>query len=129
MNIGNVELPIVSEVEEQEGAEVDEVKDAFKSIGSTGVKHQTDVKSLIITGFVNQELHTNSLSIEEQKRKIKRLQYNFKLENNFVYGDYKGYLLVDSVDLSDTTESKIINEVEIESRYFPWPKYYPENEP
>jgi len=42
---------------------------------------------------------------------------------------YKGHLLVETITIDDNSDSGIIKEVEIEGRFFPWPKYYPESQP
>lgn len=129
MNIGNIELPIVSDIETRDEADVTEIKDGFKNIDSTAVKHKPKVETLVISGFLNEEIHSNNISISEQKRKIKELRKKKAIENSINYKDYKGHLLSDSVNFTDNSGSKIINEVEIEARYFPWPKYYSEDEP
>lgn len=129
MNIGNVELPIISEIEELSTADVDEIKDGFKYIDVTAVKHSPSVERLLITGFVNQEAHSNNLTLEEQKEDLKKLRTTDVTDNSINYKDYLGYLLVRDVSFNDNSESKITNEVIIETRYFPWPKYYTDNKP
>jgi len=54
---------------------------------------------------------------------------NSKFDNSFTYSDYNGYLLVEEVDFDDNSDSRIVNEVEIIGRYFPWPKYYAGDKP
>lgn len=129
MKIGDVEIPIVSNVEHQEESEVDEIKDAFKHIDSTPVKYSSSVDTIFISGFLNEEKHSKSLSIAEQKSLLKSLRTISVVENTFKYRDFKGHLLVEEVSFSDNSDSRIINEVEITARFFPWPKYYPGDEP
>lgn len=129
MKIGTLELPIVSDVEPQDQANVTEVKDAFKHIDSTPVKHESTVDTIIITGFINEKVHSEQLSLSEQKKKLKSLRKSDIVENTINYRGFKGHLLIEDVSFSDSTDSRIINDVEITGRYFPWPKYYPESEP
>jgi len=129
MKIGDVELPIVSEIEQRNQAEVDEIKDSFKSIDSTAVKHSSDVSDLVITAFVNSEVHSKNYSLSKQKEEIKTLRKTTIPENSLNYRSYKGHLLVENISFIDSSDSRIINTVEIEARYFPWPKYYPDMEP
>lgn len=132
MDIGNVELPIVSDIVDSSEAKVDEIKAnpaKGDTIDSVPVKHEESVESITILGFINQELHSSQLSLDQQKKEIKSLREKGKLDNTINYKSYKGHLLVDKVDVLDDGASRIVDEVEIESRYFPWPKYYPGDEP
>jgi len=126
MKIGTVELPIISNINEQEQADVSEIK---SSLDSVTVKHESSVKTLTITGFINQELHSRQLTIDEQKERLNILRNRSKLNNPFIYKSYKGYLLVEEVNFFQNSNSRIVNEFEIVARYFPWPKYYSSKEP
>jgi len=126
MKIGSVKLPIVSNIDEQEQADVSEIK---SEIDSVAVKHNSEVRDLIISGFLNKEVHSSSLSIDEQKDEIKSLRLKEKKDNRIDFRNFKGYLLVQSVNVDENTDSKIIKEIELECRYFPWPKYYSGDEP
>lgn len=126
MKIGDVELPIVSNIDEQEQADVSEIK---SEIDSVAVKHESQVRDLIITGFLNQEAHSNSLSLNDQKSELKSLRLKQKKDNSIAFRNFKGYLLVENVNVDENTDSKIIKEIELECRYFPWPKYYLDDEP
>ena len=132
MFIGDVELPIVSEITPLVDAEVDEIRPLNSynvPIDNVPVKHENAVLELSISGFVNSETHNQHLSLEEQKRELKSLRKNGKFENDINYKSFKGYLLVEDVNFVDDGSSRIVNSVEIIARYFPWPKYYPESEP
>lgn len=126
ISIGNVELPIVSSVEEESVANSDEIK---SEIDSVVVKHEPSVKTVTISGFLNNELHSSNVSINEQKSNLKSLRKKQKLDNSFNYKQYKGYLLVKETNVEENGDSRIVHEFEIVARYFPWPKYYPESEP
>lgn len=132
MLIGDVEIPIVSDIINLSEAEVEEIK-PLKSYGddipNVPVKHEASVQSITILGFLNPETHSEHLSLGEQKEAVKSLRDKGKLDNTFTYGQYKGHLLIEDVDFLDDSDSRIVNEVEIVARYFPWPMYYPESEP
>lgn len=133
MFIGDIEVPIISDIVDSSTASVDEIKPLKSyndSIDNVGVKHESSVQSITILGFLNSETHSNNLSIAEQKEKIKLLRNDrSKFDNTINYKDYKGHLLVEDVDFADNPDNRIINEVEIIGQYFPWPKYYPGDEP
>lgn len=132
VNIGDVEIPIVFIIDEETEAEVDEINPhpaVGDSIDQVAVKHEPSVQSITIEGYVNEELHSSNLSIPEQKEKIRDLRNNEILDNSFNYREYKGHLLIEDVDFADNADSKIVNEVAVEARYLPWPKFYPDNEP
>jgi len=128
MDIGSVELPIVAGIEDGTEAEVDEIP-VYSSPDPVVSKHDAKIPTLTITGFVNEEIHSSGLTIPEQKQRLKNLRKNSVLDNTFTYDTYKGHLMVETVDFTDNADSKIVNGVEIEARYLPWPKYYSENEP
>ena len=132
MFIGDVELPIVSEITPSIEADVDEIKSLGRfgfTIDSVPVKHENTVMELTISGFVNSETHNQHLSIEEQKRELKKLRRKSKMDNFINYKQYKGYLLIEEVNFVDDGSNRIVNAVEIVARYFPWPKYYSGDEP
>lgn len=126
--IGNVEIPIISSVEDVNEAAIDEIK-PLNNLDSVTPKHEPGVTTLLIGGYLNEELHSSGDALDEQKESVKSLRGNSPDQNSFVFDDYKGYLLVEEVDLDDNADSKIVKEVEIEARYFPWPKFYPDSEP
>ena len=132
MFIGDVELPIVSEIIPSSEADVDEIrplKSYSDPIDNVPVKHENAVLELTISGFINSETHNQHLPLQEQKKKLKSLRKNNKFDNDINYKRYRGYLLVEDVNFTDDGSSRIVNSVEIVGRYFPWPKYYPESEP
>lgn len=126
IQVGDIELPIIATVEDEEEAEATEIKSELDSVT---VKHEPSVKTLGISGYLNQELHSNNLKLDEQKERLNLLRDRDVLDNSFVYYSYKGYLLVEEVNFSQNSDSRIVDEFEIVARYFPWPKYYPEDEP
>lgn len=132
MFIGDVQIPIVSEIIAMKEAEVDEIA-PLNSFGEVldriPVKHENLVENVTVLGFINKEAHHQNLSLEEQKQEIKSLRKNSREENNVDYKQYEGYFLVEDVNVLDDGDSRIVNEVEIEARYFPWPKYHPDERP
>ena len=127
MFIGDVELPIVSEITPSIEADVYEIKYLCRflfKIDIVPVKNENTVMELTISGFVNSKTHTQHLSIEEQKKQLKKLRRKNKMDNSIDYKQYKGYLLIEEVNFVDDGSNRIVNAVEIVARYFPWPKYY-----
>lgn len=129
MNIGDVEIPIVSDIIDGSNAEVDEIKplkEYDNNMDSVPVKHEASVQTVTILGFLNQELHSENVTLDEQKAEVRTLRDKSKFDNQIDYKEYKGHLLIENVNVLDDGASRIVDEVEIEARYFPWPKYYPE---
>lgn len=132
MLIGDIEIPIVGEIEESLSADVDEISPLppySDSIDHVGVKHEPSVRTVIFTVYLNEELHSDSLSLAEQKSQMKKLRKKKIEQNNINYFGYKGHLSVQDVSFSDNGDSAIINEVEIETRFLPWPKFISESDP
>ena len=125
MKIGEIEIPIVSDIIPSKEAEATEIKSDIENVV---VKHHSKVQTIVFIGFLNEEVHSENKTIEEQKIDIKKLRTNSVEENSINYKDLKGHLLVEEVDLNDNSDSKIVKEVEITTRYFPWPKYYSESD-
>lgn len=132
VQIGSVEIPIVNAVEEVEETSVDETTPLpakSDSIDNVAVKHEPSVQTVRISGYLNEDLHSESLPIAEQKEEVKTLRTRDVTDNPFSYLDYYGYLLIENIDLTDNSDSRIVNEVTIDARYHPWPKYFTEVEP
>jgi hypothetical protein len=127
IEIGNVEIPIVSGINIAPDALVDEIEPT--NTDTVAVKHEKEPLLLVISGFLNEEVHSSSKPIEEQKNEIRSLKHNSIVENTINFDEWKGHLLIEDIDFTDNSDSRIINEVEIDARYHPWPKFYPENEP
>jgi hypothetical protein len=126
VKIGDFELPLVFQVEEVDESPVEEISPLPSKESSTdhiGVQHKTGVKTLIISGFLNQELHSKNFSLDMQKDNIKKLRNTGAFENKFDYLEYDGYLSVINVDIFESSDSRIVHEVEIEGNYYPLPKY------
>lgn len=124
--IGNIHLPIVSEISIDTDAETTEIKDAFKYHKTQLVKHEPGQSEITITGFVCHipEVHPDNISSEEQKSRLRSLEKS-NVENNFVdYKEFYGHFLVESVNFDRNTGVRILDEVQIDALYFPYPKYY-----
>ena len=127
MFIGDIEIPIVSDVEEGSASDVDEISSL--SIDRVAVKHEPGLREITFDCFLNEQLHSESLTLDEQKKQVKSLRTREVDKNSFNYKDYKGHLLIEDINFIDNSESVIVDEVIIDARYFPWPKYFPESEP
>lgn len=132
MNIGSVEIPIIFNIEESSETEVDEIDplpQQGNEIDPVVVKHEPSVQQLTIIGYLNEELHSSNKTLSEQKKDIKGLRDNSVTDNTFTYRNYNGHLLVEDVSFSDNLQNSIVNEVQLDVRYLPWPKYYKDNKP
>lgn len=131
IEIGDITIPIVASVDDDREREVDEfasLPSASTDVDNTAVSHEPSVRTVRFNGFLVESLHPDNLSLEEQKERVKTLRTNDATANGFQYRDYKGHLMVESVDLVDNSDSRIVHEVGVEGRYLPWPKFYPESD-
>lgn len=124
--IGNVHLPIVAEIAIDTDAESSEIKDAFKYHSNQFVKHDPGQSNFTITGFVCalEKIHPDNISIEEQKSRIRGLQRSETVDNFVDDKGFYGHFMVESVNFETDTGSRLIDEVEINAVYFPYPMYY-----
>ena len=132
MFIGDVEIPIVGEIIETQAADVDEISPLPQynnEIDHVGVKHEPSVTTITFTVYLNKLIHSQEYTLSQQKQEVKSLRRSNVEQNPIDYLFYKGHLVIQNVDLTDNADSVIINEAEIEARYLPWPKFYPESEP
>lgn len=132
LKIGDITIPIVASFQGGEEAEVEEFTNlnaSGKKVDNTVVQHDASVDTLTIVGFTNEELHPNSLTLSEQKEKIKKLRRRDVTDNPIDYKQYYGYLMIEDVNFTNSADSTIVNELEIVARYLPWPKYYSGQKP
>lgn len=127
MNIGTIEIPIVSEIQEGSSAEYEEFQ--TYDIESTPVKHSSQPLELTIDGFLNEHLHSNSLTLDEQRNKIRELTDKSVTECSIDYDRYYGHLLIQSVSVDENGDSAIVNAVTVVGEYYPYPKHYSDSEP
>jgi len=126
VEIGSVELPIIFAFDETKEAEVDEIRDPFKYSENVPVKHSARPSRFVITGYVNEIEHSKGKALEQQKKDLKQLRMKSVTDNSFEWKEYKGHLLIESINFTDSGDNRIVNEVEIDGRYLPWPKFYPD---
>lgn len=122
MNIGSVEIPVVSGIVEMDQTEIDEIKN--NDIDNVVVQHEPDMTMLEIVGFLNQEVHSQDKTLSQQKTEVKSLRNSNVDNNTFQFNIYDGKLMIDSVEVVENSlDSAILHEVNIEAWYFPYPKF------
>lgn len=122
MNIGDVEIPIVTAIIEMDQTTVDEIKN--NDVDNVVVQHEPDMTMLTISGFLNREVHSTQKSLSEQREQLKNLRDRDFEANTFDYNVYDGLLMIETAQvIENSLDSAILEEVEIEAWYFPYPKY------
>lgn len=122
MNIGDVEIPIVTAIIEMDQTTVDEIKN--NDVDNVVVQHEPDMTMLTISGFLNEEVHSSQKSLDGQRKDLKQLREAEFESNTFDYNVYDGLLMIESAQvIENSLDSAILEEVEIEAWYFPYPKY------
>lgn len=127
LEIGSVEIPIVYEILPSEEAEVDEI--STHNIDNVVVKHESELPTLSISGYLNEHLHSSNDSLETQHNSVKSLRTNDVVDNSIDYKEWKGHLLIQNIDVTKSGSVRIVDEVDITAKYFPWPAFYPGDEP
>jgi hypothetical protein len=122
MMIGDVEIPIVTGIIEMDQTTVDEIKN--NDVDNVVVQHEPDMTMLTISGFLNKEVHSSQNSLDGQRKEFKQLRETEFESNTFDYNVYDGLLMIESAQvIENSLDSAILEEVEIEAWYFPYPKY------
>jgi len=122
MMIGDVEIPIVTGIIEMDQTTVDEIKN--NDVDNVVVQHEPDMTMLTISGFLNEEVHSSGKTLDEQRKNLKQLREAEFESNTFDYNVYDGFLMIESAQvIENSLDSAILEEVEIEAWYFPYPKY------
>lgn len=122
LEIGDVEIPIVGTIEVGATAEYEEIQPINND--HIGLKHEHEPLEIAVAGFINEHVHSDELSLLEQRQIIRSLRSSDITDNDIEILGNKGHLLVDNVDFTDNLDSKIVDAVEIEGRFLPWPKFY-----
>lgn len=122
MMIGDIEIPIVTGIIEMDQTTVDEIKN--NDVDNVVVQHEPDMTMLTISGFLNEEVHSSQKSLDGQRKDLKQLRETKFESNTFDYNVYDGLLMIESAQvIENSLDSAILEEVEIEAWYFPYPKY------
>jgi len=122
MMIGDVEIPIVTGIIEMDQTTVDEIKN--NDVDNVVVQHEPDMTMLTISGFLNEEVHSSQKTLDDQRKDLKELREADFESNTFDYNVYDGLLMIESAQvIENSLDSAILEEVEIEAWYFPYPKY------
>lgn len=122
MMIGDVEIPIVTGIIEMDQTTVDEIKN--NDVDNVVVQHEPDMTMLTISGFLNKEVHSSQKTLNEQRKDLKQLRERDFESNTIDYNVYDGLLMIESAQvIENSLDSAILEEVEIEAWYFPYPKY------
>lgn len=122
MMIGDIQIPIVSLIQEMNEANVDEIKN--NDVGNVVVQHEPDMTMISFGGFLNREAHKDHLPIAEQRKQLETLRERDFENNRFEFRDYDGWLMIENISvIEDSFDSAIVEEVEIEAWYYPYPKF------
>lgn len=123
-SIGNTTITSIQEVVLSASQEVDEMF----IIGSTTNNARSGEnlgQEIELSVTLVQSLHPNSLSVEEQRQEIKELTGISARNNSFQYQNLNGYISVESVDISETSDAPTLRRATIQGKYLPWPKHFP----
>lgn len=121
-DIGSVEIPFVSSMDADTNIPESEVK-GLHGIPPAVATHQPDNARLTIEFVIAQKVHSQGLSVSQQRQNIQGLAETDQSNNRIQYGDYDGWLAVTNVEFGEETAEPIIQEGAIEAIYLPYEDY------
>lgn len=103
--IGNVEIPVITNIDRSESRNWDEINlvDKNKNI-LFGEEVQAETISIDIV--LIKSLHSQGNSVERQRQDIKDLIDNDYSQNDINYKDISGKMVIESVDIPKSSDSR-----------------------
>lgn len=127
-NIGTVPVGSIQNISLTSSSENEEI-DLVEEDGNIVVVGNDEGVDVSIECILTKEVHPSSADVEEQRDNVKTLVPRSALENDFVYKEYKGWLVVESVSVPETSDSQGLKDAKITGQFVPWPKQYSDEGP
>jgi len=105
-----VEIPAITSIETTESSEWEEIDlvDKEKNLLFKGLDN--NVQDITINFILSKQAHSSSKDVEIQRKDVKTLEENAAEQNDFSYGDSSGKILIESIDIAESsTERNIRN--------------------
>jgi len=107
--IGTVEIPVINNIERSKGSEWEEINlvDKDSNILLSGERSS---ESITINFTLVKSLHSSNKDVELQRQDVKSLEDEDYQGNSINYKDVNGNLVVESVDIPESSEIQGIRE-------------------
>jgi hypothetical protein len=128
-NVGKVDIPTIQEIEisTSEANEEIDLVDEDSNIVFVG-EYQGQEISISFT--LTKQNHPSSKEVEFQEEDVKEIAETDYQNNDFVIGENnRGYLSVESVELSESGSVTNIREGTIQGNFLSWPRNVPQDKP
>ena len=126
-SIGETEIAVIEDVEVTNSVSHDE-SDYIEQGSNIVFVEEDGIEDITISFTLVKSAHPDEEDIWEQRRELKGLIKNRPIDNSFQYDGMNGFLSIESIDLSESSNVQTIRRGEIEGKFLPWPKHYPEEE-
>lgn len=104
-SIGSVEIPVVTNIDRSETREWEEIN-LVEENKNILFGQEIQAKSISIDIVLIESLHSQNKSIERQRQDMKDLIDNDYTQNNINYKDISGNLVIESVDIPESSDTK-----------------------
>lgn len=107
--IGTIEIPVINNIERSKGSEWEEINlvDKDSNIVFSG---ERSVESITINFTLVESLHSENKNVELQRQDVKGLADTDYQNNSINYKDVSGNLVVESVDIPESSDIQGIRE-------------------
>lgn len=116
--IGDTVIPIITDVETDDSSEQEEIDLVGEDNSNFLVSGAKSAKGIEINFVLNKMVHPDDKSLEEQRSDVKQLARRHYEQNRFEYGDFDGYLVVETVSFPEQGGSAL-REGTISGKYLP----------
>ena len=127
--IGDIELPMVTDIVPEQERPTSVVKHVDTSVLPRVESHQSDPQRVSIQVTIHERLHSDNISVEEQEAEIKSLIDKDTEDCDMNFNGYKGHMVVDAVDFSRPPNTVNLKTGVVQGFFLPWPDYFENNEP
>lgn len=127
-SIGTVPVSTIQEIIFSESVETEEL-DLLSDDSNIIVTGDNEVQEIDFLLVLDRNSHPEGISIEEQREDIKRIVRRRAEENSIKFESKQGHLSIENINIPEKGDIQNINEVDVEGKFLPWPKHFPDNEP
>jgi len=127
-SVGKVPISSVEQVDSTKSKSTDEV-DVIEEDTHFLFNAQEESEENEIQGNLLQELHPQSFSIDEQSDDLRKLLSKDISETDFTYKGKSGYIAVENITFSESSDRSNIREFTISGKFLPWPKSFTRSKP
>lgn len=126
--IGTIPIGSIQEISFSDGTSFDEI-DILSEDSNIILSGEDEITDIEISVILTEDIHPDDFSVEEQRKELKELPKNPLQENSFIDLGRRGYISVENVDVSESSDIPTVREGVIEGKFMSWPKQFPDDRP